>query len=576
MSEKEVDVAVLRATIAKVESESVFEVGPQHAGDDAFTKRMRLHQSRYRAEVLRVGFGRGPNEASSSRYGNMLTPEDGRRGLNFLSPEIFAIARARLAERSGVVQEYRLLHNLLSSQPMCFNLFGPLVAHLELATRLWRSILGDGEVAQVTRVLIEYAPSPAQDYLADGTAFDAFVEYRRPDGALCFTGVETKLTEPFSETKYPKEERRYARWLERRDHPWRSDALGRVDAVEHNQLWRDHLLAFALSVRSGTGYAHGRLMLVRHDEDDRCERVVTGYRALLRSDDDTFVDIPLSKLLTSWERPLSVGSDAGSRQWIAAFRRRYLDLGPPAPSPTNARQDLRSTTAPAIRDGHWRALGLVESREYLPTWSLYRDVLEGSGVYFRPTEKGLTVICTDPILCPKMVGVGGRDTGDEYLSDLPPPRGHVERAVAGFRAKLATVHDQKPEEQFSLRLLDKALRSGLALRDQLHFICQEWRLSTTDRGDKLDILAVDVAARQLVVVELKRSAEATHASDKNGRVAIEQARYHAAALYEHRLEYYPFFERLARALAKRHGGPLAMQELVLGRDLRPRAVVWVP
>jgi hypothetical protein len=272
--------------------------------------------------VLRVPCGTGPKPSDTKRYGNMITREDGDRGLNFLDDGIFRVARSRIAEGVGTVEPFRLLCNLLSSQPMCFNLFGPLVEDPSLATTLWRALLGP-EVAEVVRVCIEHAPEPASEYLADRTAFDAFVEYRRTDGALCFTGVETKLTEPFSQHHYASSDHRYARWLDRPDIPWRTDALARVDAIAHNQLWRDHLLVFALRARAGSPYAAGALMLVRHDADSRCEQTVRGYQALLKAGDRTFLDLPLSRLVGAWQADL-----AGSAReiWIQAFQRRYLGL----------------------------------------------------------------------------------------------------------------------------------------------------------------------------------------------------------------------------------------------------------
>ena len=121
------------------------DLGPQYWRDEPFTARMRLHQSWYRAEVLAVACGTGPHRESSNAYGNMLRPADGEAGLNFLTPAIFDVARARLARGDrdgGKVEEFRLLHNLLSSQPMCFNLFGPLIGDPELATKLVRAAWG--------------------------------------------------------------------------------------------------------------------------------------------------------------------------------------------------------------------------------------------------------------------------------------------------------------------------------------------------------------------------------------------------------------------------------------------------
>lgn len=111
----------------------------------------------------------------------MLRREDGAEGQNFLTLAIFQVAESRIAEGKGTVEPFRLLHNMLSSQPMCFTRFGPLVDDLDWARTLWQSLL-PGEVKRVIRVLIEYAPEPAAEYLNDQTAFDACVEYMDTTG----------------------------------------------------------------------------------------------------------------------------------------------------------------------------------------------------------------------------------------------------------------------------------------------------------------------------------------------------------------------------------------------------------
>src|SRR4051794_12990890 len=99
--------------------------------DDHFTGRMRFHQSWYRRHVLDLPAG--PNEAARGQlYGNMLRQDDGSRGFNFLSEPIYRCAEARLAQNRGAVEARRLRNNLLSSQPMCFNLFAPLKFDLRL------------------------------------------------------------------------------------------------------------------------------------------------------------------------------------------------------------------------------------------------------------------------------------------------------------------------------------------------------------------------------------------------------------------------------------------------------------
>jgi hypothetical protein len=173
------------------------DYGPQYRRDSPFTARMRFHQSWYRAEVLKLPYGTGPKINSKTSYGNMLTLEDGEKGRNFLRPHIFEVAKRRVAESKGMVDRFRLFCNMLSSQPMCFNLFGPLVDDAEYATRLFKLLL-PGEIERVDKVRLEYSPEPVKEYLNDQTAFDAYVEYTSLDGSNAFIGFETKLTESFS------------------------------------------------------------------------------------------------------------------------------------------------------------------------------------------------------------------------------------------------------------------------------------------------------------------------------------------------------------------------------------------
>ncbi|MHB1456361.1 MAG: PGN_0703 family putative restriction endonuclease [Armatimonadota bacterium] len=296
-------------------------IGPQYSGDGRFQARMRFHQSWYRSTVLGVPCGTGPNASSDSHYGNILREVDGDRGLNFTSPEAFMAARRRVDEGSGTVEPFRLFHNMLSSMPMCFNLFGPFVDDADLATVALRSLLGDNEVKCVQETVLEFAPSPRSEYLNDRTAFDAFVTYERPDGSLGFLGIETKLTESFSKQHYDSPA--YRRWVEQSDSPWPEESWSRLDDVKHNQLWRGHLLATAMTSHPRSLYAAGRFALIRHPGDTECARVVEGYSRLLKPQDVSFLDLPLDRLISVWEQTLP----QCCTDWLARFRLRYLDLG---------------------------------------------------------------------------------------------------------------------------------------------------------------------------------------------------------------------------------------------------------
>lgn len=281
---------------------------------------MRFHQSWYRAHVLDAACGPGPTSKSAALYGNMLCAEAAEAGTNFLTPAIFDVVRARIASGGGV-ERFRCLYNMLSSQPMCFNLFGPLVVDTELATRLLQSLF-PGEVAEVRSVAIEWAPAPKSEYLGDATAFDAVIVYDRTDGERAFVAIETKLTEPFS-AKYYKT----ARYIELTEHTnsiWLSESWPRLSDTRWNQLWRNHMLVEAVRQHRPSPVANnGRLALVRHPADPMIGATVDAYRSFLVDPDATFVEWPLDLIVDRW---LAAAETDGERAWLTAFRDRYLDL----------------------------------------------------------------------------------------------------------------------------------------------------------------------------------------------------------------------------------------------------------
>jgi len=293
---------------------------PADSNETAFTARMRQHQSWYREVVLQLPPGTGPHRFSTTVRGSMLRPEHAQQGRNFLTPEVYRVAQERLRRGARNVESFRLLHNMLSSQPMCFNLFAPLRHDLELATLLLRATPELG-VDRVTAVDIEFAPRPVEEYLADGTSFDAYIEYTHCDGSRAFLGIETKLTDGFSRTVCDTPA--YRRWMQGSRNPWLPSAALRVADASHNQLWRDHLLAIAMRDHPSQRYRHGALMLVRHPLDQRGAESARDYRRLLRDGDTSFLDMPMDQLVGRWRTAL--GSDDRS-SWLRSFEERYLEL----------------------------------------------------------------------------------------------------------------------------------------------------------------------------------------------------------------------------------------------------------
>jgi hypothetical protein len=301
------------------------EIGPQYPKDNPFAARMRFHQSWYRAKMLKVSFGHGPRRNSPSLYGNYLTQEDGNQGLNFFTPQlgerIFSVVKQRLAENKGAIEPYRLLCNMLSSQPMCFNLFGPLVNDFGLATALLKPLFPD-EILEVTRVKLEFAPEPATEYLNDHTAFDAYVEYTALDGNKGFIGIETKLVEPFTLAEH--EHKEYWKWSHHEDAPWVEITLSNLRDVKINQLWRDHLLGVAMQLHPKSSYKHGHFLVIYHSGDEACSQSVNLYRTLLKPGDRSFQAIKLDELINRWQHSNTLNLE--DKSWLREFSIRYLEL----------------------------------------------------------------------------------------------------------------------------------------------------------------------------------------------------------------------------------------------------------
>ena len=265
---------------------SVKDIGPQYPNDrqadpTGYLERARAHQSRFRAEQLRVPCG---------RYGNYLLEADARKGLNFFDG--FGI-------RDAVRKRYptfsrNVYANLLRSEHIPFNFFVPLNADDEFRRRFFSNCLGF-EMKRVDEVRIEYAPMPRSEFLNDRTSFDAYVEYEDEAGLRGLVGIEVKYTErPYPLGKDSKEDRdvldtgsSYHRVMAAsgisRD-GWSKSLL----RDEYRQLWRDQLLGESILQRFRERYAYATLMVLLPEGNRHVAEACVGYSRLLLHPEHTF------------------------------------------------------------------------------------------------------------------------------------------------------------------------------------------------------------------------------------------------------------------------------------------------
>ncbi len=251
-------------------------------------------------------------------------------GTNLMWPEAVEAlkqAKSQLGVTGGILAEDRLRRNLLSSQPLCFNLFGYLGQLPDLSAVLpWVQIYAP-EATGIVRVLLEYAPSAAElgQQPLGRSAFDAFIEYRLPGGQLGFIGVETKYHEDLSKglrlpkpgagrTKYEQATRNDC-WV-----PGAADAL--MGHRKNLQFWYNQLLAqrtFAL-VGGGKTYSQCRQVVVATQLDSSAKAVVATIRGQLDQDhQDTLWFCSLEDVIAKVE---------GQEHWKARMAERYTDFTP--------------------------------------------------------------------------------------------------------------------------------------------------------------------------------------------------------------------------------------------------------
>lgn len=165
-----------------------------------FTEQCRKLQSCFR-EKNGWEMGVGPYRSSKKLQINMIF--DGENtGHNFVNDFAFKYAKGRVNHKQNneTFDEYRLFNNLLSSQPMAFNLFCPFMEMLEKGkgkevSSIFRAIFSDIGIEKVEKVELEYLHTDIENYLNDKTAMDAIIRYIDKEGKKSFIAIETKYTD---------------------------------------------------------------------------------------------------------------------------------------------------------------------------------------------------------------------------------------------------------------------------------------------------------------------------------------------------------------------------------------------
>lgn len=286
-------------------------------GDNVFQSRARLLQALWREHR---GFPIGEYERRPGvPLGSMLPSTFATAsGANLLTANTLAAARREVgAKQAGSGQhiaESRLWCNLLSSQPLAFNLFAELEVDLDLATRVLRRLWPD-RVARVTRIAFEYSPGRGSPtYTCDKTAFDVYVEHATPGGGRGFVGIEVKYHEALGDA--PAKHRSRYDEVTRAMGCFKSGRMSDLGREPLEQIWRDHMLAGSMLLDAAARWETGLYVFLHPGDNGQCCAAVQLYRNHL-SDTRTFDAVTLEAVVGAIEAE----TDAA---WIRDVRDRYL------------------------------------------------------------------------------------------------------------------------------------------------------------------------------------------------------------------------------------------------------------
>lgn len=264
-------------------------------------RRARLRQAQWR-EARGYPIGAHPHlggEGAKPVGSRMALAFAKESGANFITPGVLAAVRRRLEqrERFEMLSADRLWADLLSSMPLCFNLFGELANDTAAATGAVARWWADAPKGPAT-LRFEYSPGRRDPlFLGNQSAFDAAFELDLDAGRRGIIGIETKYHEHAAAEAPPRPAAlaRYAEVTERSEvflPGWQQAVLG----TPLQQIWQDHLLVLSMLRHPTRTWSFGRFVLLYPAGNPSFDRASAAYRAILR-DPNTFKARTFEQLL---------------------------------------------------------------------------------------------------------------------------------------------------------------------------------------------------------------------------------------------------------------------------------------
>ncbi len=287
-------------------------LGKQYSSDNQLQKRMRLHQSWWRAFVLVEEEGIHPISKNEKIGSSILNGETSLT--NFIDEYAVKAVQETLESRDekskGLISKERLFNNLLSSQPLCFNFFGRLKYNLPLATEVFQSYYQN--IDEVTGIYFEFAPNAAQN--GDNSAHDVAIEFVSTDGKRAYIGMECKYTEPFSPKEYSSDKYKQ---IYNQSEAFESQYDELINS-KYNQLFRNQLIVESALIYKSYEIAYSGLFCYQQDENAKSKG--KAFQKMLKNGDERFKIITFAGMIETIQK---MNIDWETREWSMLLWSRY-------------------------------------------------------------------------------------------------------------------------------------------------------------------------------------------------------------------------------------------------------------
>ncbi len=315
------------------------DLGHIYSSGNSFTTKAALLQSVYR---VNKGFPIGETTVSipdgldengkpkkkkkiRREYGHMVKGGD-KMWYNFYNKDILNYAQKRVAEKlpEETIEADRLFNNLLSSMPLAFNLFYPLMELLEKdvvkTTEIVAALFPNWDITKVDKIGIEFIPTPIKDYTEDKSAMDAFITFIDKEGEKNIIAIEVKYTDSLGTNKAKENEKKYE--VAKNTKFFTAEGLKVIDQG-CTQIFRNFLLTESYRMKEKMPNSYNVILAPAQHPS-----TLTELNAIKKYFNDTCPEDKLTKYdLETFVHIIAEKVPAEMKDWINWFEKRYLDFG---------------------------------------------------------------------------------------------------------------------------------------------------------------------------------------------------------------------------------------------------------